>query len=163
MTGLPRTSLDWKALLQRVRRATRRSPDAEDLLQQAFVRMQEYASRNTVENPSAFVVRVARNLSIDAARQTRHRGEIMVETVDPDLAADRYALQDEVYESRKRLERVRAALAELSPRTRMVFLMHRIEGLKYREIAEQLDVTVSAVEKHIAKAVVHLAEVADEP
>ena len=125
--------------------------------------MQEYAQRNVVDNPTGFVLRTARNLlSIDAARQSRTRGEVIVHTVDPDATADRYALQDEVYATRKRLERVKAALAELSPRTRMVFLMHRIDGLKYREIAAQLEITVSAVEKHIAKAVVHLAEVADE-
>lgn len=45
-----------------------------------------------------------------------------------------------------------AALDSLGPRTREIFLLHRLDGLKYREIAAQLDITVSAVEKHIAKA-----------
>ena len=154
---------EWRALLRRVRHATRRTPDAEDLMQEAFLRMQEYAREHTVERPAAFVVRTARNLSIDAARQAKSRGEVVVTTPAPEAAMDHRALQDEVYAARIRLDRVRAALAELSPRTRMVFLMHRIEGLKYREIAAALGISISAVEKQIAKAVVHLAELADEP
>jgi RNA polymerase sigma factor (sigma-70 family) len=54
--------------------------------------------------------------------------------------------------ARERLQKVLAALESLGPRTREIFLLHRLDGLKYREIASQLGITVSAVEKHIAKA-----------
>jgi RNA polymerase sigma-70 factor (ECF subfamily) len=160
MGSLPKNASEWRALLQKVKRVAR-SSDAEELMQAAFLRMHEYARHRVVENPTAFVVRVARNLSIDAARQHRSRGEVLVETENPQGVTDPNILQDEVYEARKRLERVRLALGELSPRTRSVFLMHRVEGMKYREIAAQLQISVSAVEKHIAKAVVHLADVSD--
>jgi RNA polymerase sigma-70 factor (ECF subfamily) len=39
--------------------------------------------------------------------------------------------------------------------------MHRIDGLKYREIAAELGITVSAVEKHIARAAAHIADLAE--
>jgi RNA polymerase sigma-70 factor (ECF subfamily) len=162
MAGLPRTPQEWRALLGRVRRATRRSPDAEDMLQSAIVRMQEYAKRNTVENPTAFIVRTARNLSIDAARQRNFLSGLVVDA-RTELIADRSAIQDEVIAARIRLERVRSAIECLSPRTRTIFLMHRIEGLKYREIAAQLGITVSAVEKHIARAAAHIADLAERP
>ena len=70
----------------------------------------------------------------------------------------RKGYQDEVLAARARLERVKVALGTLSPRTRAVFLMHRIDGMKYREIAAQLGITMSAVEKHVARAVVTLSE-----
>lgn len=159
---LPKTTAAWRALVRRIQAATRRPGDAEDLLQAAFVRMQEYARRQPVENPAGFLVRTAVNLSIDAARQQKSRGELLMAASDLGEVADDQPLQDEVLQVRKRLEDVKQALAQLSPRTRDIFLMHRIDGLKYREIAEREGVTVSAVEKHIAKAVLHLSNMADE-
>ena len=74
-----------------------------------------------------------------------------------DIASDA-PLQDEVITARARLERVKEGLAKLTPRTREVFLMHRIEEMKYREIAQALGISQSAVEKHIARAALFLAE-----
>lgn len=148
--------------MHRVARLTRRPADAEDLLHSAFLRLHAYSLRNTVDNPSAFLVRTAVNLSIDDVRQKRSRGETLVDATDFAEIADGEPLQDEVLASRNRLEKVRLALGQLTPRTRTIFLMHRVEGLKYREIAARLDITMSAVEKHIAKAVLHLATHADE-
>jgi RNA polymerase sigma factor (sigma-70 family) len=162
IAGLPRTAQEWRALLGRVRRVTRRSPDAEDMLQSAILRMHEYAKLHTVDNPTAFIVRTARNLSIDAARQAKFVSGLIVDARS-ELIADRSSIQDEVIAARIRLERVREAIQCLTPRTRTVFLMHRIDGLKYREIAAQLGITVSAVEKHIAKAAAHIAELAERP
>ncbi len=152
----------WGSLLKRITRATRRPVDAEDLLHSAFLRMQEYAATHKVDNPAAFLVRTAVNLSIDGARQIASRREDALSPTDFAEIADRAPLQDEVLAARNRLNKVRLALDELTPRTRTIFLMHRLEGLKYREIAARLGVTVSAVEKHIAKAVLHLASQAEE-
>lgn len=49
-------------------------------------------------------------------------------------------------------------LEELSPRTRDVFLQHRLEGRTYREIAAPLGISISAVEKHIARAAFAIAD-----
>ena len=67
-------------------------------------------------------------------------------------------LQDEVLAARARLERVSQGLNRLTPRTREIFLMHRLENLKYREIAQRLGISQSAVEKHIARAALFLTE-----
>jgi RNA polymerase sigma-70 factor (ECF subfamily) len=147
----------WRVLLRRVAKATR-APDPEDLLHSAFIRLEEYRARAEVADPRAFLVRVAINLAHDERRSPAMR--LPREPIDADglgLVDDK-PLQDEVLEVRNRLSRVQQALAELSPRTRQVFLMHRIEHLKYREIALRLGITISAVEKHVAKAVLFLAE-----
>ena len=59
--------------------------------------------------------------------------------------------------ARERLRIVEQAIDELPPRTREVFVLHRIEGMKYSEIARALDISVSAVEKNMARALAHLA------
>ena len=53
---------------------------------------------------------------------------------------------------------MRDGVEQLSPRTREIFLMHRLEGRKYREIASELGISPSAVEKHIARAMAHLTD-----
>ena len=158
MGQLPRDGAGWRGLVRRIARATRRPEKAEDLLHAAFVRLEEYRVRNSVSNPAAFLVRTAANMAVDEARHQRVRAEIGRPVHDLVDLADDQPLQHEVLAARKRLERVRAGLMELSPRTREIFLMHRIEGLKYHEIAARLGITVSAVEKHVAKAALFLAD-----
>lgn len=162
MDDLPQDRSGWRALLRHVARATRDPDNAEDHLHAAFLRLQDYRKSKRVENPIGFLVRAAVNLSMDARRQERVRRNHAPDIAERLRIENLAPLQDEVIEARKRLEAVQAALAQLTPRTRDVFLMHRVEGLKYREIAERLGVTVSAVEKHVAKAALHLLTVFGE-
>jgi RNA polymerase sigma factor (sigma-70 family) len=148
----------WRGVLGRVVRATRGSPQAEDYLHSAFLRLEDYRQAHSVENPAGFLVRAAVNIAADEARRPAARTTEPRPVEDLIDIADSEPLADEVLAARKRLERVKAGLAQLSPRTREIFLMHRVEGLKYREIAAELGITVSAVEKHVAKAALFLAE-----
>jgi RNA polymerase sigma-70 factor (ECF subfamily) len=125
-------------------------------LHSAYERLERYRNEHDVENPSAFLVRTAVNIAVDLHRQEKFW--------DPGAAgqigqrADDAPLQDEVIAARERLVRVQAGIAKLPPRTREIFLMHRVEGLKYREIAAHFEISQSAVEKHIAKAMLFLTE-----
>ncbi len=58
----------------------------------------------------------------------------------------------EVVYASQRLNKVERAVAQLPPRCREVFLIHRLDGLSYSQIAVQLGISVSAVEKHMARA-----------
>jgi RNA polymerase sigma factor (sigma-70 family) len=157
MSQIPRDRGGWRRLLKRVSRATRNSDQAEDFLHAAFLRMEAYSARRPVENPAGFLVRAATNIAADEARHNVVRALAGAPVEEIPGLADPRPLQDEVLAARERLERVRSGLNQLSPRTREVFLMHRLDGMKYREIAEELGVTVSAVEKHVAKAALFLA------
>jgi RNA polymerase sigma-70 factor (ECF subfamily) len=146
----------WGKLLKLVTRHTRGRGDAEDLLHSAYIRLEQYRAEHVVDNPSAFLVRAATNIAIDIYRHDRLRapGDVSRDSQRPDDAP----LQDEVVAARARLARVRDGLAKLTPRTREIFLMHRLNGMKYREIALHFGISQSAVEKHIAKAVLFLSE-----
>ncbi len=123
---------------------------AEDLLQTAFVRMLSY--QEPVANPDNFLMRVAGNVAIDQDRRERtRRAEPLSVDLHEMLRSDD-PLPDEALDARRRLEAVTAALDSLPERTRRIFLMHRLDGYKYREIAELEAISISAVEKHIAKA-----------
>ena len=152
MSELPTTRRGWLTVLRAVRRATGSADAAEDLMHSAFIRLSEYTRREAVENPSAFLVRTAANLAVDERRRVRVRRESPLDIDEMLEISDGQPLATEVLAARERLEKGMAALESLGPRTREIFLLHRLDGLKYREIAARLDITVSAVEKHIAKA-----------
>lgn len=147
----------WAGLLGLVKRYTHGHPDAEDLLQAAYVRMQDYQVERPVENPKAFLVRTAVNISIDMYRHER-QGGVGGGGEEWDQAADEAPLPDEVLAARERLCRVNEGLDKLPSRTREVLLMHRLDGMTYREIAAHFGISPSAVEKHLSRAMLFLAE-----
>ena len=158
MTWIPRDGQGWRGLVRRIARATRDPDRAEDHLHTAYIRLEEYRARACVTNPEAFLVRTATNVAIDDSRRRGYTAEGAAHAYDLANLPDDGPLQFEMLQARQRLERVRQGVARLSPRTREIFLMHRSDGLKYREIASALGITVSAVEKHVAKASLFLAE-----
>lgn len=149
------TTFGWARLRDQVARMTRRD-DAEDLLHDAWINVA--ASRTMARNPEALLARVAANRGIDAYRRERRSGSTLVWEPEVEAVADRHPLQDEVLIARERLDRLRGGVETLSPRTREIFLMYRLDGRKYREIAEELGISPSAVEKHIARAMAQLAD-----
>jgi RNA polymerase sigma factor (sigma-70 family) len=78
--------------------------------------------------------------------------------VDVEAVADAAPRADEVFRARERLRRVEAGLAQLKPLARRVLLAQRLEGMGYAEIAARENMTVGAVEKQVARAVVFLAQ-----
>ena len=60
--------------------------------------------------------------------------------------------------AKQQVAKLKDALAELPERVRFVFLLHRYEGMKYREIAQHLGISVSSVEKYMMQAIKHVAK-----
>jgi RNA polymerase sigma factor (sigma-70 family) len=113
-----------------------------------------YERDQVVEQPEAFLMRTALNLSIDAHRTRIGHGEEveLEEVVLLDLSPDTEA----VILARERMARLGECLGRLSDKTRDIFLAHRIDGLTYQQIAQQHGLSISTVEKHVAKATLQL-------
>lgn len=147
-----------QATLARVRAALRRrgtsAQDADDLVQEAWVRLAGYQRDQVVAQPEAFVMRAALNLAIDAHRmRVNHGEEVLVEEVILlDTAPD---IETQVL-ARERLARLSECLARLNDKTRAIFLSHRIDGATYEEIARCHGLSISTVHKHVAKATLQL-------
>lgn len=140
-------------------RRGRTREEAEDLIQDAFLKMQEYCERGgQVRQPEGFLVRTVLRLAANARRDA-HRNLYCEEPVENlTLIVDTTPTPDEVLAGDQCLERMRDALDAVSRRTRDVFFMQRLDGLSYAQIAQRLGVSISAVEKHIASALVILAD-----
>jgi RNA polymerase sigma factor (sigma-70 family) len=146
-----------KNQLRRLEKFLRRrgsSPeDAEDLVQEAVVRLFAYTRKvGEVRNTEAFLTRTAMNLAVDLHRSS-HRDRFEPEPVELLDLLDLGPAPDEVLAAEQRLLCMKEALDRVSRRTREVFFMHRLQGLSHAEIAQNLGVTASAVEKHIASAI----------
>lgn len=135
-------------------RRGRSAQDAEDLVQEAWVRLACYEREQEVAEPEAFLMRTALNLSIDAHRaRVNHGEEVVLEDVvlfDPAPDAEAVVL------GRERMARLSLCLGRLNAKTRDIFLSHRLDGLTYQEIAQHHGLSISTVEKHVAKATLQL-------
>lgn len=141
-------------LTERLRRFVRSRvasrQDAEDVIQDAYVRVLRYSAEHAVESEERLLFSAARNLAIDSRRRRKVRERNVADCAV--LAAEDSPASDEVVDARQRLMHVEAAIALLPARCREIFLMHRIEGMSYSQIARSVAISVSAVEKHIARA-----------
>ena len=72
-----------------------------------------------------------------------------------DTIADAPSAEDALH-AKQRIAAVRAALDELSPQCRNVFVLHKFQGLSHEDVARQAGITRSTVEKHMRTALVHL-------
>lgn len=151
MADIPLDRAFWSDVIKRVARRTRAHADTEDLVQAAFIRLQTYSATREVKNPAAFLVRTAINIRVDDYRREKLLGAPR-ETENFEDYSSQAPLQDEVLVARSRLERVKQGIEQLPPRTREIFLMHRLDNQKYSVIAKQIGISESAVEKHVAKA-----------
>lgn len=138
-----------------MRRAASHS-DAEDMTQELFAKL-AVAETGAMDNADAYIFQMAANLLRDRGRREKvranyrasiHAGSVDLEPLDP----------ARVLLGRESLGEVSDALRELPERTRAIFLLFRLEGMKQSELAALYGVSVSAVQKHIFKAMTHLTK-----
>ncbi len=140
--------------------------DADDLLQEAYLRVVSLPADADVRNAGAFLYRLCANVMLDRLRQQRARqvrddqwcstttttagnGE----SLDDTIAADRTLI------ARDRLRRLQVALENLPVSTREAFRLHKFEGLSHGEVAARLGVSKSMIEKHMMRAMKSLSRV----
>jgi RNA polymerase sigma factor (sigma-70 family) len=144
--------------LRRLLRSRGRSiDDTDDLIQEAFLRLQVYCNTHKVEKTEAFLVRTALNLSVDQRIREQHSPINSVDLSTLSLI-DPCPTLDAVYSGEKRLLHWQAGLRNLSPRRREVFLLNRLDGYTFPQIAQTLGISLSMVEKHCAKAALFLTD-----
>jgi RNA polymerase sigma-70 factor (ECF subfamily) len=142
-------------LARRLRARLRSSEEAREVLQDGFARLLGSASLGALRQPEAYLNRILRNLLIDRGRRARARP--LHSPIDFASEPAIRPEQSDNIEVEQMRERYRAALAALPPRTREVFLLHRVQELGYREIGEALGISPRTVEWHVAEAIARLA------
>jgi RNA polymerase sigma-70 factor (ECF subfamily) len=134
--------------------------DAEDLAQEAFLRLANAdQSAAEIAKPVAYLHQIGRNLMRDHVQGPARRHEFG----SPEMVDEAVSEANELgrLEARDKLRRVEAALARLKPKTRNIFLAHRLDGMTYGEIAERTGLSVKGVEKQMSKAIAQLGRALD--
>lgn len=130
---------------------------AHDAVQEAFVKLWENCAKVTPEKARAFVYTVANNLYLNVLKAEKVRLKYKDEkAVHITVQNPEYLMEEQ--EFRAKLE---AALAALPENQRTTFLLNRIDGKKYAEIAEMEGVSVKAIEKRMHLALMALREQID--
>jgi len=134
---------------------------AEDLVQEAWLRFDEVARQRLLAEPLGYLYRIVRNLALDGQRRGAREQRIFA-PVELDVAAaaspDKPATPEAEALYRDQLRMLSVALDELPERTRIAFEMHRFGGSKLREIAEFLQISLPLAGVLVADAVQHCKE-----
>jgi RNA polymerase sigma-70 factor (ECF subfamily) len=148
-------------LLRYVTARTGDRSEAEDVLQELWLRLKD-ANSGPVANPLSYLYRMASNLVVDRLRerQRRHQREREWTGTIVDLssgeAIDEGPAADQMIEDRQRLLRLSQAINALPAGARRVLQRLKLDGLSHAEVARELGVSKSAIEKHMAVAMKHL-------
>jgi RNA polymerase sigma-70 factor (ECF subfamily) len=127
---------------------------AEDVVQEAYLRFEDASGNRELAQPVGYLYRIVRNLAVDGSRrlalESRH--------IDGDAAAEAPADQPSPEDAalhRDELKIVAAALAELPARTRQALEMHRLDGLRLKDIAERLGISITLAHGLIHEGLAH--------
>jgi RNA polymerase sigma factor (sigma-70 family) len=153
---------DWKTLFLAHGRALRQflfrrvsCPDtAADLTQETFARLIRAEPAAVLQDPRAYLFRTAANLAADHWR-ARARAGPQANAEAAETAEDPQPLPDRALLSREEFAVLRQAVADLPPRTREVFLLHKGQGLSYADIALRLGIAKNTVTVHMVRALGH--------
>jgi RNA polymerase sigma factor (sigma-70 family) len=125
---------------------------AEDLAQEAGMRLVAVMRREAVERPRAFLFHAATNLARDHLR----RQLVAQQHADAQIEYETAPAADQIAAAQQEIALVSKAIAELPTRARAVLQLARIEGYSQKEIATRLGIAPKTVENHLTRALAAL-------
>lgn len=139
---------------------TNESHDPQSLTQETMLRFLRGAPNSKIASPQAYLRRIAANLLRDRYRSDRrHAADQHVQFEDDDVAGPSLERQ---LEARDLLRLVDAAILELRPRTREVFLAVRMDGMSYAEVRGRTGLSMKIIEKEMARALARINRITAE-
>lgn len=137
---------------------------AEDLVQDAYVRLLQHPDPETIENPRAFLYKTTLNLSIDQHRRqsTRDRFHSDGSGIAQEIVLLGQMPEDHLA-AQQTLGQFNALLMELPELTRFAFVLYRLEGFSHQDVAKRLGISVRSSERRVAQAANHILSHFDVP
>lgn len=144
-------------LIRQARRWTADEEEARDLVHESYASLLQLTAWDQILNPAGYATRIIRNIALQRMRRARivpMRQFAALEDVEyPDPAPDSFAIAA----GRDELRRMMVAIEALPPACRRVILLRKVEAMAPRDIARQLGISLSTVEKHLARGMLLLA------
>lgn len=131
---------------------------AEDLVQEAFIKLWQNCASVPIEKAKSYLYTIANNSSLN---EIKHQ-KVVIQYENNFTGLDKTNENPEyILEEKQFKDKLLKAIEDLNETQRIAFLMHRIDGKKYSEIADELNISVKAVEKRIHLALVELRKKID--
>ncbi|NHT77143.1 RNA polymerase sigma factor [Ferranicluibacter rubi] len=140
--------------------ARRRRADhslAEDLLQDAWIKLQTAVPQQTIENLAGYIHRTVSNTTVDHLRGDKRRRDINAEVQGILRGEAEERSPERAVMARQTLAAVAATLDAMPERSRRIFLLSRLDGLTHKRIAEREGISEEAVYYHIRRVLENLA------
>ena len=147
-----------RPLLAWLRQRLSVSADADDVAQETWIRLMRYEGANHIASPKSMLYTVAARVACDQERMHRaRRGALHASLDDGDyeLPASQPSIE-QIAESAEAYRNVCRKIEQLPPKCRQVFLLSRMHGMTYPQIAEHCNISVKMVEKHVSHALLVL-------
>lgn len=144
-------------LFQYFRKRGLDSADAEDLTQNALLRLLHKMRSEPETLNDGYVFVTASSVLIDHYRRNGARLAGAFVDIDPEIANPE-PLADKILEDRQALHVMLSVIKRMRPKWRRAFELHRFESLSYAEIARRMGTSISSVEKYVMAALAELRE-----
>lgn len=140
------------SLIRFLRRRLNIAEDANDVAQEAYIRMMKYEGSRDIKSPSAMLYRIAVNVANDHGRAAQVRAASShVQIDDYELVSDVPSVERDI-SARQDLDQLLDVIDALPPKCKQVFLLSRARGMTYPQIAAHCGISVKMVEKQISRA-----------
>lgn len=151
----------YERLVRFFKRRNNSVEDAADLTQDTFARLWS-ADLQQIRKPESFLFTTAMNLLRDRARSAQARHAALSVPAEEAQLICPAPQAERILDGEQRMRVLETALRELSPKCRAVFVLFHFDGLSQRDIADELRISVSMVEKYVKQAVGHCQRRLDE-
>ena len=136
-----------------------RSPEvAEEIVSDVFIKIWQIRDRlEGIENLKVYLYTITRNFSINYLHRSHKNSSLSIDSLDIEPVIT-YGNPEELCISAEIIAKLRNAIGELPPQCRLIFQLAKEEGLRYKEIAEVMNLSVFTVRNQLAIAVQKLAQ-----
>lgn len=136
--------------------------DIEDVAQEAYLRAFAAEQQKHIEQPKAFLFRIARNVALNELTRKSRQITDFIEEVSASVVINAEASTVEEIEAEEHFGLYCEAVASLPEKCRQVFLLRKVHGLAHKEIASRMSLSVSSVEKYLRQGVLACRALIDE-
>lgn len=129
--------------------------DAQELAQEAYVRMLTLEHPEQIDSLRAFLFRIAANLAVDRLRMRKLREAVPVESLEPEPELHLAPVPERHAAASEQWRELHLALRELPAKTSQAFVLHAIEGRDFETIAQTMKLSARMVRYHVTRALAH--------
>jgi RNA polymerase sigma factor (sigma-70 family) len=140
-------------LVGRLTKIVKCQETAAEIAQESYLVLSQTAKFHPIQSPGGFLFRIATNLAFNHLKHRKVVENYAQHKIDID--SEETPSAEHVFSQQQSLDMFCKMIEELPPRCRDAFILYKIHGMNHKEIAAELGISPSGVEKHIMKGLSH--------